>query len=361
MPTILVIEDEVYMRKSIRQVLGYAGYETLEACNGEIGVQIAAEQLPDLIISDVMMPEMDGYGVLETLRNEPRTATIPIILLTSLSQNSSMRQGMELGADDYLSKPVAVKDLVAAVEAQFEKQKRRVEAQTDTLKTLRRNIIYALPHEMRTPLQQIVGFASLLEMDSEKDDNTRESAQHILKASARLERIIENYLIYAQIELIASDPAEVDKLRNYVTESAEGVISDAAHSRADERQRLSDLSIRVQPLTLCISPENLAKIVTELVDNALKFSRPGQPVVVQSAHRDGQPWLEIVDHGCGMDATQIRSMDAYMQFDRTLHEQPGLGLGYAVAHRLVEVHGGAIYVESEPGSGTRVSLYLPSA
>lgn len=122
MKKILVIEDEAQSRDIFLECLEAEGFDILCAENGRVGVQIVKEKLPDLVICDIMMPELDGYGVLTTLRQDPVTAIIPFIFLTAKATKTSLRQGMELGADDYLTKPSTVEELMGAIAAQMEKQ-----------------------------------------------------------------------------------------------------------------------------------------------------------------------------------------------------------------------------------------------
>src|SRR5919197_1037014 len=117
MPKILVIDDDDSLREVIQMSLEHAGFEVIEADNGSVGVQQACAQLPDLILCDVRMEKMDGYRTLAALRQDTATAPIPVILMTGMADTAGMRQGMEMGADDYLSKPFAVPQLVAAVNA----------------------------------------------------------------------------------------------------------------------------------------------------------------------------------------------------------------------------------------------------
>ncbi len=116
---ILVIEDQAPMRRNIALLLELAGYEVATAENGRTGVEAARRQPPDLILCDVMMPEMDGHGVIQTLRAEAATATTPFIFLTARSEKADLRAGMNFGADDYLTKPVVRDDLLAAVQARL--------------------------------------------------------------------------------------------------------------------------------------------------------------------------------------------------------------------------------------------------
>ncbi len=122
MTAILVIEDQVKILENIRETLEMEGYQSLGASNGMAGVQLARAHHPDLIICDVMMPGMDGYAVLMELQNNPETAVIPFMFLTARADRDSQRQGMELGADDYLTKPFTRSELVAAVTTRLQKQ-----------------------------------------------------------------------------------------------------------------------------------------------------------------------------------------------------------------------------------------------
>lgn len=118
---ILVIEDEVLLRANTVQILAFEDFHTIEAENGLLGVQLAQEQLPDLILCDVMMPELDGYGVLVALRQNPLTSAIPFIFTTAKASHADLRQGIELGADDFLSKPFSADELLAAISTQLKK------------------------------------------------------------------------------------------------------------------------------------------------------------------------------------------------------------------------------------------------
>src|SRR5207248_3340343 len=121
MKRILIIDDEDWLREMVQMALAQRGYGVLQAANGSAGVQLAQKELPDLILCDVNMDQMDGYGTLSALRNQPSTASIPFILMTGLADNAGMRHGMELGADDYLPKPFTLDALYAAVEARLKK------------------------------------------------------------------------------------------------------------------------------------------------------------------------------------------------------------------------------------------------
>jgi len=127
MKRILVIEDEPEMRRNIAALLRYQNYDPIQAENGRMGVELARREKPDLILCDVMMPELDGYGVLQALQMDASLARTPFIFLTAKGEKDDLRSGMDLGADDYLTKPVANADLVRAIEARL----RRSESQAN--------------------------------------------------------------------------------------------------------------------------------------------------------------------------------------------------------------------------------------
>ena len=360
MPKILVIDDDAMPRDTIVKLLKFSGYETLEARDGRSGIQLAGEHLPDLVISDVRMPIVTGFDVLEGLRANPDTNAIPIVFVSALNDIKAIREGMNAGADDYLGKPYSADELLRVVDTQL-KKKTLVHDKFDTsLKLLRKNITYALPHELRTPLSLILGYGQILESDyrTVKPEEVLESAQIIVKAGNRLQRLIENYLVYAQIEMIQDDPQEVEQLRNHIIKDVAPIIEKIAQKIAAKYKRGEDLSLDLCHLALRISEPNLKKIVDELVDNAFKFSAKGSKVVIKTLHEQDTFKLYIRDYGRGMTAEQIKSLGAYMQFNRALFEQQGLGLGFTLAQRLVELHNGKLRIESRLDQGTAVGIEM---
>jgi DNA-binding NarL/FixJ family response regulator len=127
MKKILLIEDHPQMRENLQLMLEMEGYAVLTAAHGQAGVELARRELPDAILCDVMMPELDGYGVLAALRAAAATATIPFLFLTAKGEKADQRAGMNLGADDYLVKPVAKADVLAAINARWQRQRQHAE------------------------------------------------------------------------------------------------------------------------------------------------------------------------------------------------------------------------------------------
>ncbi|KAB2649638.1 MAG: hybrid sensor histidine kinase/response regulator [Verrucomicrobia bacterium] len=361
MKRILVIDDEVWLVEMVKMALNQRGYEVIEANDGPQGVEMARKELPDLILCDVNMKKLDGYGTLSALRNEPSTATIPFILMTGMADNAGMRQGMELGADDYLPKPFTLDGLFGAVEARLKKAKTVQEKAQGALTDLRQNLSMMLPHELRTPLNGILAYGDMLVSDpsSFSPEEIADMGQTIAQSGRALERLVGTFLAYSQVEILRADPQVNVSLRAKRTVNAAQSAEVSARKQADEAKRPEDLELNLKQLTVGMSEEYFSKVVSELTHNAFKFSKPGTPVSMTLDSSMGTVWLTVSDRGRGMTADQVTKIGAFMQFDRKTHEQQGLGLGLTIARQLAEIHGGALTVQSELGIGTTATAKLP--
>jgi two-component system, sensor histidine kinase and response regulator len=361
MKKILVIDDEKWLREMVQMALRERGFDVVQAENGAVGIEVARRELPDLVLCDVNMDKVNGYLTLSALRSEPTTAAIPFILMTGLADNAGMRHGMELGADDYLPKPFAIEALYAAVDARLRKAQTLRQEAEKKLADLRDNISLMLPHELRTPLNGIVAYGEILaaEATTMPPSEVAEMGQVIYDSGKRLERLIENFLIYAQIELLGADPSKVSALRHKLTLSPANLIEERARGQARAARRPEDLVLELADRPMPISEEYLAKIVEELVQNAFKFSETGSAVRVALSDLPNGVALTVTDQGRGFATEHITKVGAYMQFDRQILEQQGLGLGLIIAKRLTELHGGTLAIQSEQGSTTKVTVKFP--
>lgn len=358
---VLVIEDDPEVRDNIVDTLEAAGFEVHDAANGRLGVQAARDNPPDVVVCDITMPELDGYEVLKTLRKIPTTNTVPFVFLTARTERTDQRLGMELGADDFVTKPFTQAELLTAINAQVAKRQVITEKHEAAMNKLRKSIVYALPHELRTPLTHIVGFTDVLNSDAEmlSPREVQEIAGFILKGANRLQRLIENYLVYVQLEFASDNANALEALTNHMLRDASVVIDTTARQKATDVGRLDDLNLELEPATIRISPEDLRKIIEELTENAFKFSQPGTAVQVKSSTANHRYTVTIRDHGTGLTAEQIAQLGAYIQFNREFYEQQGIGLGFVIAKRLIDMYNGQIEVHSAPGEGTTIRFSFP--
>jgi signal transduction histidine kinase len=361
MKKILIIDDEEWLREMVHMALAQKGFDVIEAENGAVGIEKARKELPDLILCDVNMEKVDGYLTLSSLRGEPTTAAIPFILMTGLADNAGMRHGMELGADDYLPKPFSIEALYAAVDARLKKTQALRQEAEQKLSDLRDNLSMMLPHELRTPLNGILAYGEILaaEAGTLPAQEIAEMGQVIHDSGKRLERLIENFLIYAQIELMRADVQKINALRQKQTQFPAKLIEQHAWSQAQAANRVEDLLLELADQPMPISEDYLGKIVDELVQNAFKFSDSGKRVSVVLSDSANGVLLSVTDYGRGFSTEHITKVGAYMQFDRKIQEQQGLGLGLVIARRLTELHGGTLSIQSGRGQPTTVLVKLP--
>src|SRR5215831_2967074 len=243
MKKILVIDDEDWLREMMQLALSQKGYDVVEAGSGSRGIEVARRELPDLILCDVNMEKVDGYLTLSELRKEPTTASIPFILMTGMADNGGLRRGMELGADDYLAKPFTIDALYGAVEARLKKVEAVRQEAEKKLSDLRDNISLMLPHELRTPLNGILAYGEILASDSAslRPAEVAEMGQVIHDSGKRLERLVENFLIYAQLEILGSDPHKIRALRAKKTVQPVSFLQKRAKALAEAAKREGDL------------------------------------------------------------------------------------------------------------------------
>ncbi|MDH6066343.1 hybrid sensor histidine kinase/response regulator [Umezakia ovalisporum] len=362
MKKILIIEDEPHIRDNIQEILELSNFETIVADNGLDGLQLVKDKHPDLILCDLMMRELDGYSVLTQLRQDNATATIPLIFLTAKSQWSDVRKGMEMGADDYLTKPFQPVQLLQAIATRLEKQSICEQRTQRKLNELSSCISHSLPHEINTPLNHIIGMSQLLieEQGILSDAENLGMLQSIHNAGLRLHRLTMNFLMYADLELTASNPEKAEFFRQKNAKSyVKSVVQDIALKIAQNANRSADLSIEICDAIVKVSPVKINKIAAEIVDNAFKFSRPNTLVKIIGYSNHNYFHLSVTDYGRGMTREQVANVGAYVQFERKMYEQQGCGLGLLIAKRLVELSGGNLTIESVAGEQTTVNIVLP--
>jgi signal transduction histidine kinase len=361
MTKILIVEDDPQIREEVLFWLSLEDYEAIGASNGREGVELAQSYRPDLIISDIMMPEKDGYRVLLEVRTQPATALTPFIFLTAKQEKADIRYGMELGADDYITKPFEREEFLRAIQARLNRQQQYAHESEEQVNRLRQNFLRTLPHELRTPLVGILGIGELLMQDADSLTPAEivDYAGLITSSGQQLYRIIENYLLYTQLEQLAADPEQAALLtQGRVTQTA-AILRETSERLASKHMRSSDLSLTIQPALVQIERQDLTKIIYELVDNAFKFSKAPARVQVNAAVQDDTYVILVTDQGRGMTPENIAAIAPYVQFERATYEQQGTGLGLAIVRRLLELTGGACQITSTVNVGTQVRITIP--
>jgi two-component system, sensor histidine kinase and response regulator len=353
--TILLIDDDARLRMSFAEALRIHGYRILEASSAAAGLEIARQQLPDLILTDIHMPGGDGQELLRQIRTDPELSNRQVVLVTGSSESVTLRRGMEMGADDFLLKPVDLGRLLRCIEARLTRAQTNWRVEDRMLSQLRTTLHSTLPHEFFTPLAGIVGLANILRTTRDVPElELREIYNDIYFSGLRLHRSLRNYLEILDVQEITSGkphppppPLRMAAIRENVQEGI--------RAAGERHNRATDITSHLEDCSLQTRPGDVAMIVEELVDNACKFSRNGSPITVNLT---AQGVLVVTDVGRGMTPEEIGQIGAFQQFDRKKHEQQGLGLGLILVKKLTAKSGAEFFIESPAfdTTGTRVKV-----
>ncbi len=362
---ILVIEDEKSLREAISEMLAYEGYDVIQARDGVMGVEKASEDHPDLIICDIAMPGLDGYQVLSKIRQEPQTTLIPFIFLTARVERPSMRQGMELGADDYLTKPFTNAELVSAVNTRLSRVKVVSEVTHQEVEQAKKQLTNMVAHELRTPLVSIMMVQDLISRQFDHLDKAEmdELFSIMRSGSDRLSHLVEQMVLKTQIETGIMSEAVLDK-SGMDFPMWEILVASINTARRFSYHRGSSnvvLDERNRHVLVRCHKQALIHALAELIANALDYSPEECDVIVSEWTEGDDVWMMIQDYGVGMANDGVHwAMRYFQQIDRDVTEQQGMGMGLPLARQIIEAHKGTFQINSIPCVGTSVTIKLPA-
>jgi len=354
---ILVVEDDDNLKETIADILNEASYKVIVASNGQEAIKILLKETPDLIISDVMMPGMDGLELLQYVQSQKDFAHIPFVLLTAKSSRNDFRKGMIAGADDYISKPFQKHELLDAIEVRLIKTQ-NIQAQ---LTELRENIALSVPHELRTPLTPILGYASML-MDDTINLTPKEIKNYAstIKSSAiRLHTTVEKFCLYSNLE------CELNNLQKYSihfkekTENIEPLIKLTIDENSNLKKRAEKISMEVEESRLKIDETYFVICIKELIENACKFSNYNTDIKIIGTNLFNYYVLSFLNKGYALTTNQIQKITILNKpFDKTM---PGSGLGLPIVKKIIEFFNGSLNIQCLPEKITKVTIQLPIA
>jgi signal transduction histidine kinase len=357
--TLLIVEDTPENIDVVRGALG-DDYRIKVALNGEKALALSQSSPPDLILLDIMMPDMDGYEVCRRLKEDVNLERIPVIFLTAKTEIEDEARGFALGAVDYITKPISPAIVKARVSTHLALLTQRKQIQDNytrllELETLRDNLVHMLVHDMRSPLMGISGFVQLARgMLSERQTDITEYLDEAVVATNELVDMVSELLDVSRLE-------QGDMPLEKKTRDVAAVIRDGIQRIGGERELVEVVVPANMPPIRC-DGAILSRVVTNMVANALKFSPAGTPIVV-SAETEGQKLrVAITDRGPGISAAdQTRIFEKFGQVElRGEHKKCSSGLGLAFCKLAVEAHEGQIGVESVLNQGSTFWFTLPT-
>ncbi len=353
MTKILLAEDDFEILDNIKTFLEDEGFEVVTSQNGHEAIHKLRTFVPDLIISDIMMPEMDGYELFSEVKKVFTLHSIPFIFLTAKADLHSIRGGMMLGADDYITKPFEFKDLLKAIKIRIDKN----DSLNTKIENMKNQISMYLPHELRTPLVGILGFSNIIKSEIEELNKADiyDMVDKIELSGRRLLTIIEKFLKLADLEPFVHYEFKPEESSQRIDDAIfEEII--ANHFNMKERKKYIQLHIQHEKLKIPF--RHLQTILTELLENAVKFSSDKSTIEITGKKHEDTYSIEFLDQGIGMTKDQINKIDYFQQFNRNIREQQGNGIGLILVKKILNLVGGSLKIESEINKFTRVTVWL---
>lgn len=360
--SVLVVDDNPFVLGVLRTLLASNNYDVLTSENGKQALSTLADHPVDIIICDVMMPEMGGYDLHKAVRDDKRLSHVPFVFLTALADPAEIERGLRSGADDYLVKPFDPQQMISLVEGKIARSRMLRRASVEQFDDYRRRVVHTLSHEFRTPLVAInTGTELLIDNHSEMPV---EKVHHLLEAiqrgGQRLERLVSDFMLLQQVEAGVSqrlfDGRSAVVAIGDVTARVVDVIAEQLGSNGwtvSFRDDSRDARCRLY------EPQ-FHEILSRLIDNAVKFSPDHKEVEVIVRKVAAEVEIEVCDRGIGVDPLAVGDVgNPFSQMNRDKLEQQGGGFGLAIANRFAAVNLGRIEIRPRDGGGTVVAVVLP--
>lgn len=362
MKHILVIEDDKPTRYQISKLLSLEGYEVSEAEDGIQGIEQANEVHPDLIVCDIMMPNLDGYGTLLRMRENPKTRLIPFIFLTAKSQIEDLRKGMELGADDYLTKPVSPPSLFNSISRRLEKRAHQVEEAERKKQELSLELAISIPAEVEGSIQRIVSLGNIMALKySKADKQALEICNSLNNEAHSLKRYIRRIDLFGKLPQLYANRFDDGIIDHQSRQASTERAVKTAHTSASRFSRSDDLEIDVPDCPLHLDEQYLEIIVDELVSNAFEASKEGSKVGLEISYDDDMLTISVSDSGSGLEKDRLEQLQSFSKFGQLSQETRRLSLGIPLVHGITRLHGGEFCLEANPEGGLVANVFLPSS
>lgn len=351
---ILIVDDVPTNVMLVQAILKKEGYTLLTCDSGIKALRIAQEKHPNLILLDIMMPEMDGYEVLQHLKSNPETNNIPVIIMSALSDMQSIVKGYQLGATEYVTKPFQREELIKRVAHRYELYSiKRIKQELENTIESRDTLYSVIAHDLRSPLGSLkmMNNAILMMVNKEKvGEEIYEMLTMMNKTSEEIFLLLDNLLKWAKNRL--------NKQHIYKQQTDINSIIDSTVEIYLPMAAQKNISILLEnmdkELTGLVDIDMLKTIVRNLISNAMKFSYPDGKIVISSKTEGDFVIISVQDSGKGIkkeDQGKLLKQNTHFTTYGTNNEK-GSGLGLMLCKDFIELHGGKLWFESEEGKGT---------
>ncbi len=371
---ILVVDDSADNRFLVQTTLECGGYGVALAKDGKIALEKINQFPPDLILLDVMMPEMDGYEVTRRIRQNVDLSYIPILLITA-DERSSVVKGLDIGADDFIRKPVDVDELLARVRSLL-RLKHSID-ERDRVVRQQEDFVMRLTHDLRTPLVAADRMLGLFHQEAlgALSEDMSEAVDSMVKSNSNLLQMVNTLLeVYrhdAGSKTLTFVPCNLREIVDEVIHELLPLATERGLTLIAEMDQSETAKSGNQPITATVMGDRmeLRRVLTNLVGNAIKFTDTGwvkvrlvEPLAINPATNSNPTipsvMLEVSDSGTGVALEDQPTL--FERFRQGNHKRSGSGLGLYLSRRIIESHQGNIQLESESGKGSAFTIYLPA-
>ena len=357
MNTILVVEDDKEVRDTIVDLLEGAGYSPIPKYNGSEAELFLESNIPDLVISDVMMPKVDGYQLLEYFKKLPATAAVPFIFISAKSSLLDIRNGMLSGADDYITKPFRAKELLQSIETQL-KKKEKVDMEFEKISM---TISSYMPHELLTPLISILGYPEIISDEFSKLSKSEIilMLQKIKSAGFRLHKTIRKYLRFTEIQSKLIAKKNSDDSVSTGSSFPAVLIPFISRKIALEHERENDLILDIAEGEINIPEYDFEFIIEEMLTNAHKFSNQGTFILVAGKVTGSVYCINVKNCGRGIIKEQLVEILPFVQHDRNQYQHSGSRFGLVTIKMMMDYYGGELKLSNDAYDNTVFTVSLP--
>jgi len=361
-PNVIVVDDTPANLQLLTGMLKERGYKVRPVPSGKLALQAAKNDPPDLILLDIMMPEMAGYEVCERLKADETLREIPIIFISALNETMDKVRAFGVGGVDYVTKPFQFEEVQARVSTHLELQRQRRELKENyekllRLEELRDNLVHMIVHDLRNPLQGISGFLDLA-LTLEKETLTEDGLEYLQTAKRSTTEVID--MVNAVLDVSKMEAGEM-KLRlaecDLVRIAAD--LMSGMQSLKEAREMILDAP--PAPVTVVADGDLILRVIQNLLGNALKFTPSDGWIRLGIEPDENRVCVKVRDNGPGIPAEyRERIFEKFGQVEARANRQKySTGLGLTFCKLAVEAHGGSIGVESEVGKGSAFWFVLP--
>ena len=357
---VLVVDDDEVNRLLLTAPLERLEYTVREAENGRVALDVVREWAPDIILLDVMMPEVDGLEVCRKLKQDPETCIIPIIMVTALDESELRIKAIENGADDFLTKPIDLHEVLLRVSNSVRTKKLYDELQVSYEELKRSQLLKAeltgmIVHDIRSPLHVVQGYMDLLEMEcaGKMGEEQKRWFNIARNGVGGIDQLSMTLLTLQSMEAgefsVDAGPVNVLPLCEEIMDSFRVLYAD----------RQLEFQVDAAGAVAEAEPELLTRILHNLISNARKFTRSKDLIRLRLSSDEHWVVLECEDSGQGIPAERLELIfDKFTQGDDK-HKRMGIGLGLAFCKMASEAMGGSIEAKSVEGEGTTFLVRLP--